>query len=75
MAQFMLDRAERASLNFTIGRENAGERKIQFQNGASLTDEQREVATDIVMFGIGYPRNFATMARMVADKADQDSER
>lgn len=44
---------------------------LQFPGREDHTPEQRELAVDAIMFGIGYPRNFGTMCRILQEEARQ----
>lgn len=41
---------------------------LRFVNSTSYSAEQKSVAADSIMFGIAYPRCFATMCRLLQEK-------
>ena len=64
MARWMLDRMEAGGVPFDIVLTDDGDRGIAFPNVKSHTAEQKELAADLVMFAIAYPRNFGTLCRL-----------
>lgn len=43
---------------------------LKFPDRQNHTPEQRELAVDALLFGVGYPRCFATMCRLLRERGD-----
>ncbi|ALJ14082.1 hypothetical protein [Sphingopyxis macrogoltabida] len=67
MARRVLHIMAEAGVAFEIVRNASGERAIKFNDPKAHTEQQRELAVDLVLFAIGYPRNFATMDRLMKE--------
>lgn len=71
-ARWMIDRLAKGGVEFQIVRvPPTGERGIIFPNRESHTQEQRDLAVDLVLFAIAFPRCFASLARLHADSEAQ----
>ena len=67
-ARWMLDRLDKAGVTFKIVPTENGGRGIAFPDSESHSPEQRELAVDLVMFAIGFPRCFGTLVRLHAER-------
>lgn len=64
----MLRRIEHAKLPFAISADEKGQDALKFPDPAGHTAEQRNVAVDVMIFAIGYPRCFGTLKRLIRDR-------
>lgn len=64
MARWMLERLAVGGVVFELTLDDEGQRAIAFPNAKSHTAEQKELATDLVLFAIAFPRNFGTLCRL-----------
>lgn len=70
MARNVLKAMDEAGVKFEIVRVD-GDRAVKFLDPKSHTEDQRQLAVDLVMFAIGYPRNFATMDRLMREAGNE----
>lgn len=70
MARWMIGRLAAAGVAVEPVKQSDGW-ALKFANAGAHSDEQRERAVEAVMFGIGYPRNFATMCLILQREAAQ----
>lgn len=70
MARWMIGRLADAGVTVEPVKQSDGW-ALKFPGADAHTDEQRELAVDAVMFGIGYPRNFATMCLILQREGAQ----
>lgn len=62
-ARWVLRRLAEAGITVQFSRID-GEWGVRFTDRSQLTAAQKEVANDLLLFGITYPRCFATLARL-----------
>jgi len=67
MARWMIDKLDQAGVAVEAVKCPDGW-ALKFPGPENHTSEQRELAVDAAMLGIGYPRNFATMCRLLQNR-------
>lgn len=71
-ARAMLDALDRAGVRIVMGVTDGGELGFGFPDAKSFTAEQREVAVEVTLFAIGYPRCFGTLKRLIFERGARE---
>lgn len=66
-ARWMLARINEAGVRIRFSRKD-GEWGVQFPEYCQSTPEQKEIATELILFGIAYPRCYGTLVRLHRDQ-------
>lgn len=68
MARWMLDRLDLGQVKFELVPTDDSRRGIRFLNSERFSKAQSELAAELVLFAMGYPRNFGTLCRLMRER-------